>query len=85
MVFQFGDLSKISVDSTKMDVPFNWTKLVSNTNKMVKNLNIMMGPQFFEEMSILPDLPGYTAQVTSDKFDKFMETLGRMDTMDVSK
>ena len=52
----------MSVDSTKVDdVSFNWTKLVSNMNKIVQNLNNMMDPELFEEMSILPDLPGFTA------------------------
>ena len=73
-------------DSTKVDdVSFNWTELASNMNKIVLNLNNMMDPELFEEMSILPDLPGFTAQVTSDKLNKFMEILGGMDTMDISK
>ena len=75
----------MAVDSPEMDVPFNWTELASNMNKLVNNLNIMMEPQFFEEMNILPDLPGFTAQVTNDKLNKFMEILGGMDTMDISK
>ena len=75
----------MAVDSPEMDVPFNWTELASNMNKLVNNLNIMMEPQFFEEMDILPDLPGFTAQVTNDKLNKFMEILGGMDTMDISK
>ena len=74
------------LDSTKVDdVSFNWTELASNMNKIVLNLNKMMDPELFEEMSILPDLTGFTAQVTSDKLNKFMEILGGMDTMDISK
>ena len=76
----------MSVDSTKVDdVSFNWTELVSNMNKIVQNLNNMIDPELFEEMSILPNLPGFTAQVTSDKLHKFMEVLHGMDTMDISK
>ena len=78
-------MTNIYSDPTATNIQINLTEYVHNNNKFVENLEMVMVPEFFENMNILPDLPGYTSQVTDDKWQTFMKTLGNMDTMNISK
>ena len=73
------------MDPSAPSKPMNWTELITNTYTMVQNLDSMKSPELFQDMKFFPDLPGYTSNITDDKWSSFMETLNTMDTMDVSK
>ncbi len=86
LLLQFSDLSKFtSVDPSMADKPLNWTSMMSNMFSMMDSVGSLMSGEMFVQLDVLPDLPGYTSEVTMSKWDSMMDALTNMETMDVTR